>query len=540
MHFLSKSIKNKILLVLVLVFIMMILVTTKITHSNERDMVMELSVDKTEQIARTYFDNINTMMLTGTMAQRSVLRQKLLDTEGFTNAKVIRADAVSKIFGVGNSEQVIEDDLDRQGMKSRETLITRNEDGDHRSVTVIIPMLASKNYKGTNCTTCHVAEEGTLLGTVRVDYSLEAVDKRIDENLWELSWINIIVMLVGLFAITWYFGRVVLNPLIMIRDVMTKNSDDQDLTQCIKIKQTDEIGQVAVAFNQMLEHFSESLLQVDSAVSQLNTSSGDILTSAQKTADATNKQRTETDAVKAAIAQLEQSAAGVTSTAQDVAKASSEADRDSQAGTLKTGEAIEGIHKLVNSIEDASEVILSLDHQSESVGAVLDVIRGIAEQTNLLALNAAIEAARAGEQGRGFAVVADEVRSLATRSHESTEEIERIIEKLQAGAKQAVDVMSQAKQQAEERKNEVQTADDSLKFIADKVKQIHLMNETMNSTIQQQSDITRKVQDSVQNIGSLSEETTNDALHTSHQSNEIVSLTQRLEKLINEFKFRKN
>lgn len=540
MQFLSKSIKYKILLVLVLVFIMMILVTTMITQSNERHMVMELSVDKTEQIATTYFDNINTMMLSGTMSQRGVLRQKLLETEGFTNAKVIRADAVAKVFGAGNPEQVIEDDLDRQGMKSKETLIVRNEDGPNRSVSVIIPMLASKNYKGTNCMTCHIAEEGELLGTVRVDYSLEEVDKRIDQNLWELSVIIIVVMLIGLFAITWYFGRVVLNPLIMIRDVMTQNSEEQDLTHTIDVKQTDEIGQVAAAFNQMLEHFSESLHQVDQAVSQLNTSSGDILASAQKTADATNKQRSETEVVKAAIAQLEQSAAGVTSTAQNVAKASSEADRDSQAGTLKTGEAIDGIHKLVNSIENASEVILSLDHQSESVGAVLDVIRGIAEQTNLLALNAAIEAARAGEQGRGFAVVADEVRSLATRSHESTEEIERIIEKLQEGAKQAVTVMSQAKQQAEERKNEVQTADDSLKFIADKVKQIHLMNETMNSTIQQQSEITRKVQDSVQNIGSLSEETTNDALQTSHQSNEIVSLMQRLEKLINEFKFHRN
>ena len=537
MIFSAKSLKVKILVALVLVFVLLIAVTTTITTLNEREMVLDLAIDKTEQITRTYFDNVNTMMLSGTMPQRSVLREKLLESEGIKTVKIIRGDAVRNIFGAGNPEQIVEDELDRQGMKSKEPLIITGENKAGRTVTVIIPMLASKNYKGTNCMTCHVTEEGALLGTVRVDYSLEHLDELINRNILALSGINIVVMVIGLVIITWYIGYVVLNPLGKIRDIMTENAEKQDLTQTIDIDKSDEIGQVARAFNQLLAHFSGSLGLVSQAVKQLNQSSSSISSSAEKTVDAANQQRQETESVASSITQLEASADGLAVTAVDVAQASSQADSDALEGTVTTNQAIQGILKLVNSIEDASLVIQSLNEQSEGVGAVLDVIKGIAEQTNLLALNAAIEAARAGEQGRGFAVVADEVRTLATRSHESTQEIERIVEQLQSGAKQAVEVMSQAKDQAEQRQAEVATADNSLKLIAQRVSEIHGMNEKMNDTVREQSKITHSIQDSIVNISNLSESTSQDAEMTSTQGEEIVQLAQDLDNLINRFKF---
>jgi methyl-accepting chemotaxis protein len=194
------------------------------------------------------------------------------------------------------------------------------------------------------------------------------------------------------------------------------------------------------------------------------------------------------------------------------------------------------INALARDIDQASEVISNLQKETDSIGSVLDVIRGIAEQTNLLALNAAIEAARAGEQGRGFAVVADEVRTLASRTQASTEEIQNMITKLQTGANQAVQVMVKGKDQAASSVDHASRAGQSLQNITRAVSVIKDMSNQIASASEEQSAVSLEINRNINNISDVANETATGSREISTGANELARLAAELQKLVGHFK----
>jgi methyl-accepting chemotaxis protein len=529
------SVQTKILVALVLVFAALMVTTTWHMAVSERAMVQELAEEKARDTASSFFDGVNTMMLTGTMAQRDLLRRKVLSHEEITETRIIRGAAISDLFGPGNPEQVVQDDLDRRALNG-EVVVEQGSDANGRLVTVVMPIVATKDFRGTNCLNCHVVEEGAVVGATRVSYSLAALDERIDRNLLISGGLNVLMLVLGIVAITWLLRHIVVSPLLEMRETMGAIEADADLTRSLKVVSNDEIGSLSGTFNQMLGRFNASLREVFETTSRLKDVAGQIASVSAQTSSAALQQRIETDAVATAITELESTSVQVREGASSAADASVEADRTASEGARTTRDAIDGIHGLVTEIERAAEVIERLDQRSQSVGAVLDVIKSIAEQTNLLALNAAIEAARAGEKGRGFAVVADEVRTLANRSHESTQEIEKIVEQLQVGARDAVAVMNRAKQSAEERRGQVESADSGLNLIAERVGHIRDLNAQMASAANEQSVVTQDVGRNVVNISQLAERNAIDADQATSVSNMLLELSDQLEALVKEFK----
>lgn len=333
----------------------------------------------------------------------------------------------------------------------------------------------------------------------------------------------------------WLVNTILLKKLRRISDVATAISNN-DITHHCDIESHDLVGEIVTSFNLMANNLRNVMQQISSATTRLAASSQQLYTVTEQSNAGIEEQQ-------AGIEHVATSMREMTNTVQEVAKhtamaaeSAQKADVESKSGALVATEALGGIDVLVTEVEKASAVIHNLEQESNNIGMVLDVIRNIAEQTNLLALNAAIEAARAGEQGRGFAVVADEVRTLASRTQQSTQEINSMIERLQVGARDAVRVMEGAQQQAQNSSDQVEKATESLGCIAGMVGTINEMNAQIASAAEEQNAVAGEVSRSIANIRDISERTSGGASQTAGASEELTGLSQQLQQLMSKFK----
>lgn len=309
-----------------------------------------------------------------------------------------------------------------------------------------------------------------------------------------------------------------------------------DVRRRCEIESRDLIGEIAGSFNRMGERLREVIGQILNSTAQLASASEQMSMIIERSGEGLKRQQHETDQVATAINEMSATAQEVARNAAQAAQAAQHADAETNSGKLVATEAIGGIDALASAVGEASSVIHKLEAESGHIGVVLDVIRGIAEQTNLLALNAAIEAARAGEQGRGFAVVADEVRTLASRTQKSTQEIQEMIERLQAGAGAAVQVMDQAGGMAKAGQDHVEKAAESLAAIASSVATINDMNTQIASAAEEQSAVTEEIHRNVVAISQVSTETSDGARQTATASQQLARLAAELQELVAHFR----
>ena len=304
----------------------------------------------------------------------------------------------------------------------------------------------------------------------------------------------------------------------------------------VKIRYHDEIGDATKAFNRMSRGIRDLVTNLNSAISRVASAADELSAVTNETNAGVRRQQAETDQVATAMNEMSATVHEVAQNTQGAASAAHGAAGDAAKGKQVVGRSIDTIESLSGEIQRAADVIGHLHEDAQDINKVLDVIQGIAEQTNLLALNAAIEAARAGEQGRGFAVVADEVRTLATRTHDSTREIQGMIERLQSGATQAVEAMSKSSERASDSVEQAAEAGTALDAIASAVTRINDMNTQIASASEEQSAVADEIDRNINNISQIATENATASEQTMAASEELAKLADELQTLASRFK----
>ncbi|HEY7884071.1 MAG TPA: methyl-accepting chemotaxis protein, partial [Cellvibrionaceae bacterium] len=377
---------------------------------------------------------------------------------------------------------------------------------------------------------------GSQVGFISLQVNMSEVDAIVASAIKDAIWLVLIISIIAAslsYAVQASIVKPVKNVVRALKDI---SEGEGDLTRRLPVEGSDEISELAACFNRFVERLQSIIASVAETAHQVDESANILSQLSQENERSITSQQSDIQQIVTAIKEMASVVQDVTQRVGETADNASQADKVAMGGKGIVQNTMGQIKNLSTDIKKASEVIDRLRQETVDIGTVLDVIRGIAEQTNLLALNAAIEAARAGEQGRGFAVVADEVRTLASRTQSSTTEIREMIERLQTGSAEAVEMMTAGTAQADASVTKANEATESLEDITQIVGVIRDRTNQIAAASEQQSAATQQIEVNIDSVSGVAISTAESSSRITANSGNLAAMAAEMSKLVGRFK----
>ncbi|UCV19907.1 methyl-accepting chemotaxis protein [Ferribacterium limneticum] len=506
------------------------------TQVNRETAILQAQ-DFSKSIHEMTMAGLTGMMLTGTVGQREVFLDQIEQLSVIKDLIVARSDAVAKLYGPDTKSKRPLDALEKEVMASGTPYMSVETANGSSFLHVINPTKASKNYLGKDCILCHQVPEGTVLGVVSMKVSLDSVEAQVSAFRVKIAGVALGALgalLVIIYLITNHF---VSKPLEAMRSGLADIARGEgDLTRRLPIKGNDEVGQAAQVFNEMMENFNQLVRQVRDSASQVSARVAALSDSADRVTQSSHQQNEKSNEAASAVEQLVSSISSIAKSAEHVQHQSQESLARATEGSRNLDVLLGEMNVVERAVKEMADSVNNFVKNTESITTMTREVKDIAEQTNLLALNAAIEAARAGEQGRGFAVVADEVRKLAEKSSRSATEIDAITAQLSAQSVAVRRSIEAGMAHLESSQAAVHSVSNVLEATNGSVTEVGHGLDAIASATDQQRRFSGDVESSIEAIAGMARENSGTVEQTAGAAHDLKRLAEGLASLVGRFK----
>ncbi|MBI5919365.1 MAG: methyl-accepting chemotaxis protein [Nitrosomonadales bacterium] len=502
----SLSLKSKLQIPIQAILMVILVLAQSWTLGMFEENINNEAKGKADLAASALFNSVNTMMISGLISdkeQRGLLVKRMAATQGISELRIFRNKPVIDQYGPGLPEEQARDEVDRAVLASGNEQVVQIK-GDAPMLRVVVPFKTSRDYHGVNCVQCHEGAEGTINGAVSASFDLTEEYTKLHRLEW-LFWGGQAVLQVILFVVIGWLIELVIRPSRELQRAMQDMQANGDLSRRVPVRSVDEIGQTAQAFNGLVKNFQSIVSQVHGYAGQVSSSASALSVNSEQIAQSSQRQSDTASQTSRAVEDMSVSIASVADTANRVYKLSQESLQRAQTGQVSLHEMMSEISQVEYAVKQMAGSVDAFVKSTQAITSMTQEVRDIAEQTNLLALNAAIEAARAGEQGRGFAVVADEVRKLAEKSAQSASQIDVVTSTLNEQSVQVEASIRNGLQALQSSQNHMQSVATVLSEANQSVNSVNQGVDEITAQVNQQKQSSQDIARNVEHIAAMTD-----------------------------------